>query len=210
MLLKKQHNLLFSILHSIGLPTQNFKNEHTDNTYTVRYIGDEDFFFEIYDCSDGDYAIEMRPGAHTKQANFIISQWDAIQKLFAEWADNLKSELEAPDLWTEAAKTAQLFASTLEPSEDKFTRTELAEVQGQLRLLQLSFTQSALPETAKQRMIELTATAAVKAEGFTKKDWQGWFIGSLISSITALAMNPTQAQEVYRLVKAAFGGLFLH
>lgn len=115
-----------------------------------------------------------------------------------------------PDLWAEAAKTAQLFAPTSTPADDKFTRTELAEVQGQLRLLQLSFTQAALPEAAKQKLIELTQTAAVKAEGFTKKDWQGWFIGSLISSITALAMNPTQANEVYKLVKAAFGGLFLN
>ena len=122
----------------------------------------------------------------------------------------MREEIDTPDLWAEATKTAQLFAPTAEPSDDKFTRTELAEVQGQLRLLQLSFTASALPEAAKQKLIKLTETAAVKAEGFTKKDWQGWFIGSIISSITALAMNPTQAQEVYRLVKAAFGGLFLH
>ncbi|MBF9220441.1 hypothetical protein [Hymenobacter ruricola] len=50
----------------------------------------------------------------------------------------------------------------------------------------------------------------MKAAGFTKKYWQGWFIGFLMGSITVLAINPTQAQETYRLVKAAFGGLFLH
>jgi len=114
------------------------------------------------------------------------------------------------DLWAEATKTAQLFIPTATPSDDKFTRVELAEAQGQLRLLQQSFAASALPETARQKLIELTQTAAVKAEGLTKKDWQNWIIGGFISSITALALNPTQAAEVLKLVKAAFGGLFLH
>jgi hypothetical protein len=59
----------------------------------------------------------------------------------------------------------------------------LAEVQGQLRL---------------------------KAEGLTKKDWQNWLIGGFISAIASCALNPTQAAEVLKLVKAAFGGLFLH
>ena len=118
--------------------------------------------------------------------------------------------MQTPDLWAEATKTAQLFAPTAEPSDDKFTRTELAEVQGQLRLLQLSFTHAALPEAAKQKLIELTQTAAVKAEGFTKKDWQSWFIGALIGHITEAVLNSDQIHKVYKLVKAAFGGLFLN
>jgi len=122
----------------------------------------------------------------------------------------MREEIDAPDLWAEAAKTAHLFASTATPSDDKFTRAELAEVQGQLRLLQQSFSTAALPEVARQKLIELTQTAAVKAEGLTKKDWQNWIIGGFISAITALALNPTQASEVLKLVKAVFGGLFLH
>lgn len=78
-----------------------------------------------------------------------------------------------------------------------------------MRLLQQSFTAAALPETTRHRLIELTQTAAVKAEGLTKKDWQNWIIGGFISAITALSLNPTQAADVLKLVKAAFGGLFL-
>ena len=77
-------------------------------------------------------------------------------------------------------------------------------------MLQQRFTASALPEAAKQKLVELTQTAAVKAEGLTKKDLQNWIIGDFISAITNLMLNPTQAGEVLKLVKAAFGGLFLH
>ncbi|NVO83642.1 hypothetical protein [Hymenobacter terrestris] len=85
----------------------------------------------------------------------------------------------------------------------------MAEVQGQLRQLQQRFAGAALPEAARQKLIKLTETAAVKAEGLTKKDWQNWIIGGFVSSITGLALNPTQASEVLKLVKTAFGGLLL-
>ncbi|QIX60180.1 hypothetical protein HER32_02845 [Hymenobacter sp. BT18] len=74
--------------------------------------------------------------------------------------------------------------------------------------MQQSF--AALPEAARLKLINLTGEVAVKAEGLTKKDWQNWIIGGFISAITSLALNHTQTSEVLRLVKAAFGGRFLH
>lgn len=152
----------------------------------------------------------MNPGYSFGMDDFAVEKWKEVMDCFALWAERVHDELEAPDLWAEATKTAKLFASTAEPTDDKFTRTELAEVQGQLRLLQQSFSTAALPEPARQKLIELTQVAAVKAEGLTKKDWQNWIIGGFVGAITNLALNPGQAGEVLKLVKAAFGGLFLH
>ncbi|WP_201981798.1 hypothetical protein [Hymenobacter rubidus] len=167
-------------------------------------------FANILTKVHGTFSVEMSPGQIASVETSHYREWEALSDSFDTWLQWVKEEIDTPDLWAEAAKTAQLFAYTAEPSDDKFTRTELAEVQGQLRQLQLSFTQSALPEEAKQKLIELTQTAAVKAEGLTKKDWQNWIIGGFISAITGLLLNPTQAGEVLKLVKAAFGGLFLH
>jgi hypothetical protein len=132
-----------------------------------------------------------------------------IKENFVKWLSIIKEELTAPDLWAEAAKTAQFFAPSTTPSDDKFTRTELAEVQGQLRILAQSFATAALPEAAKQKLIELTHTTAVAAETATKRDWVGIIVGSFTGAVFSLALNPTQASEVIKLVKAAFGGLFL-
>lgn len=138
------------------------------------------------------------------------NSWEEVYGAFTYWLQYLKAEESVPDLWADAEKTARLFAHTTEPTDDKFTRTELAEVQGQLRQLQHSFEAAALPEAARQKLIELTTTAAEKAEGFTKKDWQGWFIGSVIGNITSLALDSAQAHLVYTLIKTAFSGLFLN
>jgi hypothetical protein len=213
MLLKKQRNELFTIIQSVDLAPTIFEIISGDNFYDLELYDEElgeDYFFRIKEKSSGRYDIDMRPGVSSHKFSATTENWSSATYFFEKWVNVLKPELDAPDLWAEAAKTAQLFAPTSTPTDDKFTRIELAEVQGQLRLLQQSFATAALPEAARQKLIELTQTAAVKAEGLTKKDWQNWIIGGFISAIASCALNPTQAAEVLKLVKAAFGGLFLH
>lgn len=222
MLSKKQKNILFKAIESNGLNTSEFliqedseiRITHVPSEYYIRLIpielllsGVKTDAIQILVTPDNSRLI-IRHKQERHRGN--QKDWGAVLQIFEIWLNVIKEELDTPDLWAEATKTAQLFAGTAEAPDDKFTRTELAEVQGQLRQLQQSFAAATLPEAARQKLIELTETAAVKAEGLTKKDWQNWIIGGFISSITSLALNPTQASEVLKLVKAAFGGLFLH
>jgi len=214
LLFKTQRNELLNILQNCSIPLSIIVESQKQDEYilTVR----ESYFYSTIlpmrnNSLGGDFSVKSTPKVPDLDLAWGEGySWKELVTSFTGWTDEITNDLSTPDLWAEAAKTAQLFTPTAEPSNDKFNRTELAEVQGQLRLLQLSFTQSALPEAAKQKLIELTQTAAVKAEGLTKKDWQNWIIGGFISAITGLALNPTQAGEVLKLVKAAFGGLFLH
>jgi len=210
-LLKSQRNRFFEILQEAGINPTNASEEQGEEYYRIDIMVDEvDCLFCVFLDRVDSFRIGLNPGNDFGQDDFAVEEWEDVMDCFAVWAERVYNELYTPDLWAEAAKTAQLFAPTSTPTDDKFTRTELAEVQGQLRLLQQSFTTAALPEAARQKLIELTQTAAVKAEGLTKKDWQNWLIGGFISAIASLALNPTQAGEVLKLVKAAFGGLFLH
>lgn len=212
MLYKTHQNELFRLLQEAGLNPVLFE-VHSSGIYWLLQTRSADFRFSIEQGGSATpYRIATVPGIGKtiRQTRRSAKSWVEIKESFAKWLIIIKEESTAPDLWAEAAKTAQLFAPSATPSDDKFTRAELAEVQGQLRQLQQSFTTAALPEAARQKLIELTQTAAVKAEGLTKKDWQNWLIGGFISAITALSLNPTQAADVLKLVKAAFGGLFLH
>lgn len=214
MLYTPQRNSLFELVAKSSLSHNLFEEQKDTDAYILKVVGTE-WAYKIIRAPTAvtrPYGVSFFPGWKSPFELTIIKEttWDKVLAYFERWLSIVEGELSAPDLWAEAAKTAQLFAPTSTPTDDKFTRTELAEVQSQLRLMQLSFTQAALPEAAKQKLIELTQTAAVKAEGLTKKDWQNWIIGGFISAITGLALNPTQASEVLKLVKAAFGGLFLH
>lgn len=213
MLLKSQRNQIISFLDraNISLGQYRINEDSSSTTVSVTDSTSNSYYFQIrVGGNHFHYVISMRPGVEKVTDSSFTDEWSSVANTFSTWVRLVRREIDLPDLWAELQQSAQLFASTATPSDDKFTRAELAEVQGQLRLLQKSFTTAALPEAARQKLIELTQTAAVKAEGLTKKDWQNWIIGGFISAITALALNPTQASEVLKLVKAAFGGLFLH
>ncbi len=211
-MLKSQRNDVLHALSIAGLDPSLLEVKFSDNGVSIKLLGSPTYRFRTnFRDYRRAFIVTSVPGRFTVAASTNeIPEWAGVIPLLTDWAQNLKNELTLPDLWAEAAKTAQLFAPTSTPTDDKFTRTELAEVQGQLRLMQQSFATAALPEAARQKLIELTQTAAVKAEGLTKKDWQNWIIGGFISAIASCALNPTQAAEVLKLVKAAFGGLFLH
>ena len=211
MLLKSQRNLFFAILLESGINPINATEQEGEEYYRIDIMVDEvDCLFCVFLDREDSFRIGINPGYSFGSDDFVVEKWEDVIDCFTVWAERIYDELKAPDLWAEATKTAQLFIPTSTPADDKFSRIELAEVQGQLRLLQQSFVTAALPEAARQKLIELTQTATVKAERLTKKDWQNWLIGGFISAIASLALNPTQASDVLKLVKAAFGGLFLH
>jgi hypothetical protein len=210
MLLKKQRNDLLLATQNVGIAPNIFVLEEDDYQFYIELPGHPKYYFRIDSGRAYTFELKMCPGYDAPTFSKSTDSWNDVYSYAGIWASNLADELNAPDLWAEAARAAQLFAPTTSLSDEKFTRSELAEVQSQLRQLQQSFTTAALPEAARQKLIELTQTAAVKAEGLNKKDWQNWIIGGFISAITSLMLNPTQAAEVLKLVKAAFGGLFLH
>lgn len=212
MLLKSQRNQLIALLDMVSISLGQYNIKENGNSCTVDVIDEasNQYYFQIQVGGSYPFTVYQRPGIDKITDAHVKNDWDSIASLFATWVHLVRREIDLPDIWAELQQSVKLFAPTSTPSDDKFTRTELAEVQGQLRLLQLSFTQAVLPEAAKQKLIELTQTAAVKAEGFTKKDWQSWFIGALIGHVTEAVLNSGQIHEVYKLVKAAFGGLFLH
>ncbi len=71
------------------------------------------------------------------------------------------------------------------------------------------FETSELLREYQPELAELTQTAAVKAETFSKKDWQNWAKGAFGSAIVSLGLDEAQTQELLALVRLAFGGLFL-
>ncbi len=221
---KLEKNKLVELVNDANFPANTFHLSEEDLRLEIKHR-ESGYFFRVFLTLQPDailpsqkvvlgytFTPDILAKAIIPGSEFTLDkkQWGELPNALNFWLHWLKTEYAAPDLWAEAAKTAQLFAPTSTPTDDKFTRTELAEVQGQLRLLQQSFATAALPEAARQKLLELTQTAAVKAEGLTKKDWQNWLIGGFISAIASCALNPTQAAEVLKLVKAAFGGLFLH
>ena len=215
MFLKSQRNQLLEEIISQGLQPSDFSESTDGNGYRIKSKQNLNFFFFITDSPNrtiGSYEITRKPGnwasIHNPQT-MNISSWKALVESLGDWASSVKAEVEIPDLWLEATKAVQLFESAADPAADKFTIAELGALHGQLRMLAQLFATSELLQEYLIELAGLTQTAAVKAETFTKKDWQNWIKGAFISAITSLKLTDEQTKELLILVRLAFGGLFL-
>ena len=221
MLLKSQSNQLFEILSENGLEPLDFTKSQGENWYQLEFSDSaKTLWFEVKqkeaDEQGRNYTITKLPGQSPNLDKPTIAKegyWSnggyGVVPEFKEWARAVKKEAAAPDLWAESTKALQLFTSSEAPAADRFMTSELGAVQGQLRMLGQSFSASELPEGAKQKLAEICQTAMIKAETFTKRDWQNWIAGAFANAVAALELDESQRQEVVALVRLAFGGLFL-
>lgn len=215
MFLKSQRNQLLQELINQGLQPSDFSESTESKGYRINCKRNLNFFFFITDSPSrtiGSYEIIRKPGNWTSFHNsqtMGISSWRELLENLGDWASSVKEEVEIPDLWLDSIKAVQLFESANDPANDKFTISELGALHGQLRMLAQLFETSELLREHQAELAELTQTAAVKAESFTKKDWQNWVKGAFISAIVSLGLSEEQSQELLALVRLAFGGLFL-
>ena len=149
----------------------------------------------------------MSPGLKSLRESYRADNWENVQQLFVSWADSLKDEIDTPDLWAEAATTAQLFAAPA-AADEKFTNHELRELQSQLHAAEIKLATSGLPEAAIRELTAAIRESATKAETMSKKDWQIIFVGTIVTTISGL--SPEHVQTVYQILKATFTGWLLH
>lgn len=223
MLLKTQRNQLFQELIKIGLQPADFTETSGGGWYHMDCLKVSSalrFWVKQVKSIEGEGALEYlitcrpsRNNAPDTLSNEQVFAWNnghyGVLPSFRNWANAVKREIDSPDLWLEATKAVHLFESAADPSADKFTIAEIGALHGQLRMLGQLFENSELLQECQTELAELTQTAAVKAETFSKKDWQNWAKGAFGSAIGALELNEAQAQELLALVRLAFGGLFL-
>ncbi len=221
MLLKAQRNELLSALLGAGLDPNLFAEKSAVSSYrlTLKSTADLKESQQVYFfVTDSAYArsqklgIQARPGFYNSfryyRGSFDI--WEQVSMAFGEWARNVKSELETPDLWADLQANARLLGPTREALEEVFTPDEARQLRIQLQHVQQQLLMSGLPEAAARQLAQTVQEAGTKAERFTKKEWQAMFIGSMISAMTSLAMTPDNVKVVYQILKTTFTGLFLH
>lgn len=209
MLLTKQKNQLLQIMTDRNIfPHHVFKHDSAQDFFEIKFR-DGPFFFQItpHEGNLGDFNILSLP--KIGRTEIWGHSWLGVTTLFADWSEEIREELQTPDLWAQFESTAQIFAAPAAPDE-KFTNHELRELQSQLRAAEAKLTTSGLPEAAILALTAALRDAAPKAETMTKKDWQNMVVGAVVSTLTGLALSADHVQAVYQILKATFTGWLLH
>lgn len=218
-LLKTQKNYVFKVLQKIGLEPANFSWKHQPTPDTSTPPPYKDILIPKLEYLDGEYYYEFGP-YHYK---FSPGQSESVEykevrsldeQLFyvTQWAQNIKRQIEAPDLWAEIEKyRATLPLVTGEQLvNEPIPAYEAEEISSKLQLLADKIEeQFKLNEEQNQFVRSKLDYLADAAKRQPRRDWENIFIAVVINIAFQLALEPTKAQQLWQIVKSIVGE-FIH
>jgi hypothetical protein len=213
-----EKNEIFSLVVDVGLNPAEFG--WLDEEYT-EYIDGEPVQFKTsrlkhrptrYFCRFGGLRVEMSPGPdHRVEYEEHHNNWQIKRAAAQLWLEELRKEVDAPDLWatigqekalSTAAASADLDNRPFTAAEQSLIATKLDEIKAYL----LGGQRFAADEAdAVERGFAYLKEAA---DRMGRKDWLNILIGGLISLAIGLALEPEKARGLLRPAGTVFQSLW--
>lgn len=210
--LKSQLVELFELIKSSGLNPSDFTwqviNRPTADWHKhqprLTHIP-SNFYCDLYVHLDGTTrAMMYTPGLTTRFDNPGRVDWANLKMHIQKWLNNLKREIESPDVWDMSKQEREALASSPSVDSDNspFTAQEKVKVHAQLEeLKQYLLTAHRLdPELVEARLQYLSG--AVDRLG--RIDWKGVALSTVLGLLTEAAGSTETFHDVMRFV----GGIF--
>jgi hypothetical protein len=150
-------------------------------------------------------SIDYSPGPNGRKGYLQVRQWPDVMRSARTWAEGLKRELSAPDLWA-AIEAEREFMSGVptSASNSPFDQQEKAQIVRSLREIKdfLINTQQ-LSEDQKVLTSGRLAELEEAAYRLGRKDWILIAIGTMMNIVVSAGFNPEQAQALVHFASNA-------
>lgn len=215
-LLKSQKNQLLEAIKSVDLDPFNFvwsndESIHDDIVIPVLKYGDGSFYFKFdTDGIDEHYAI-YTPGSDLVEEESSTRTWVEQLSCFKQWLQNLKREIEEPDLWAELQKykIQGESGSFTDLANEPFTAYEAEQINIALIEVRSYLNKFVKGDAQKENFVEEKINYlidAAKRQG--RRDWLHTSIGVIVTITTALVLAPEEANNIWNVLKTALGSIF--
>jgi hypothetical protein len=207
---RTQRNELFGAIEESGMEPSAFqiKNDGDFMILSHQPTGSE---FSI-ESSGGDlYLRSTVEGSAENDYDRQSMAWEDLLALFSQWAEEVKVEADAPDLWDEVLRGTEFFGNA--PRQDirntPFTVAERNQIASQLREIK-DYVKESCTLTAKQtaRMEEAFDEAGKASERIGRKDWILLFGGTLLSLVTSTILPAHVVEEILLMTAQNIGYIF--
>jgi hypothetical protein len=207
LLLKDPRNEIFHAIERAGLRPMEFDFNDDGAEVRIKHKWSESYFTVGGNALHytGRYVSGDAPAWPCEVYN-----WEALMTRVSRWLEEVKHDLETPDLWAELLRETELLgdASNEGAENTRFTAEEKKEIVRRLHELEeharsrysLSAEQMKALHTKIDYLIE-----AVDRMG--RKDWSLMFIGVALTFIFASAFPPESVREVVLPLLRAIGHL---
>jgi hypothetical protein len=215
MLSRRQRNEIFETIAARGLDPASC--ELTDHTFT---IGNQ---AELVHRPTGSHFTTWHtpPRLDTYNAEMVVGGadqvgcarvgWDQLMVELGTWADEVRYEMNAPDLWAELRQVPEVLAAsqTTDASNAPFTPNEQSEISRRLDEIK-KLVQERFELTDEQLAVidQRLDDAEEASKRLGRKDWIMMFYGSVMSTFMTDAVPPTVIQTVLTTVLHGIAHIF--
>jgi hypothetical protein len=126
--------------------------------------------------------------------------WQTIPSCVSSWLEDVKRDLETPDLWAEIQRGAQLFITTSDDVAENapFTPGEQTEIAERLQELVEQVKRTHSLSAAQMQVLDGKLNYLVKATGrLGRIDWLNACAGALLGYMLAVSLPPEAARDMF-------------
>jgi hypothetical protein len=208
LLQKWQRNQIFEAIQAVGLDPREFDLGDDGTDVRIKHKRSKSCFIVGGDAGHyvGSYVVGDAP-----DWPYEVYSWTALMPRVSRWLEDVKRDLETPDLWAELQREAKLLAAgPLEATENTpFTAEEQKEIAGQLRELAKQTKRTYSPSRAQMRLLDEKLDYLMAASGrIGRTDWRGVFVGVMLSFLLSTALPPESVRQILLPFLRGIGHLF--
>jgi len=213
-LLTSQKNQIYNYLTATHYFSPNqFKLEETQHrgkTITsLKFINSKYYFNFIEDTEYVGFYLNYSPGKELiKEATSNVN-WNIGFDHFITWLSNLQRELQSPNLWERFQTEISGIQLSSNFDNSKFTISEYEKLTQKLNYISERVSTIPLLENQQNEIIISLERLEELAKELNRFDWKNLFIGTILSIIIQLKVNPENATALWNLIKDVFNDYFL-
>ena len=193
---KWQRNEILEAIQGVGLAPREFNLEDGDAETRIKHKWSESYF--IVGGNAGHYVGHYVVG-DASDWPYEVYSWETLMPRISRWLEEVKHDLETPDLWAELQREAALLGGASNEAKENtpFTTDEQKEIMGRLQELAEHLRRS-LSEPEIQ-ILDAKLDYLIDAAGrLGRIDWRNAFVGVALSYIVMLALPPESARSIFQ------------
>jgi hypothetical protein len=205
---KWQKNQLFEAIQGAGLDPREFEFEDGDAEVRLKHKWSDSCF--IFGGDAGHYVGRCVVGDGPDWPYQIYS-WQTLVPRVKRWLEEVKHDLETPDLWAELKREGGLLgAGSDEISKNTpFTPDEQKEIAGRLQEIAERVGRTYSLSVEQTRVLNAKIDYLIDAAGrLGRTDWRGVFVGVMLTFVLASAFPPESVSKFLLTVLRAIGHLY--
>lgn len=190
---KWQTNGLFEAIQQVGLDPNEFDLKNDDSEVRVKHKLSMSHFTIVPDPSHYVGSCVVGDGADRRVNEY---SWQSLIKRLGSWLEDVKRDLETPDMWAELQRSAQpLFDTTFNDISENtsFTGGEQSEITARLKELAEHVRRTYSLSAEQTRTLDAKLEYLVDASHrLGRKDWVNAFVGAILGWML-IASLPSEA-----------------